>query len=225
MRAKLRLLVCVATVFLPWMLRRRLLQWCCGYRLHPTARIGLALVCPDELVMAEHSSIGHLTVAKGLKRLELGPHATIGRGNWISGFPAANKTFFAHQKDRVPELLLGAQSAITHRHIIDCTNAVHIGAFTTVAGYRSQILTHSIDLMDCRQSSAPVTIGDYCFVGTDCVLLGGSVLPSYSALGAKSLLNKPYDQQRALYAGVPARPVKSLEPEMKYFQREVGFVH
>jgi acetyltransferase-like isoleucine patch superfamily enzyme len=225
MRAKMKLLVCVLTLLLPWFLRRVLLQWLCGYRLHPQSRIGLALVYPDELMMGEHASIGHFTVVKGLKRLHMGAHSCIGRGNWISGFPAENKTFFAHQKDRVPELLLGAQSAITHRHIIDCTNAVHIGAFTTVAGYRSQILTHSIDLMDCRQSSAPVRIGDYCFVGTDCVILGGSVLPSYSALGAKSLLNKAHEEQRCLYAGVPARPVKSLEPDMKYFQREVGFVH
>jgi acetyltransferase-like isoleucine patch superfamily enzyme len=175
-------------------------------------------------VMGEHTSIGHLTVCKGLRKLHMGAHSSIGRGNWITGFPAQNKTFFAHQTDRVPELILGSQSAITHRHIMDCTNAVHIGEFTTLAGYRSQILTHSIDLMDCRQSSAPVRIGDYCFIGTDCVLLGGSALPSYSALGAKSLLNKAYEQTYSLYAGVPARPVKSLEPDMKYFQREVGFV-
>lgn len=224
MRSKLNLIICALTLPLPWFLRRVLLQLFCGYRLHPTSRIGLSLVYPDELVMGEHANIGHLTVCKGLRRLHMGAHSSIGRGNWITGFPAENKTFFAHQKDRVPELILGAQSAITHRHIIDCTSAVHIGEFTTVAGFRSQILTHSIDLMDCRQSSAPVTIGDYCFVGTDCVLLGGSVLPSYSALGAKSLLNKPHEQTHCLYAGVPGKPVKSLEPEMKYFQREVGFV-
>jgi acetyltransferase-like isoleucine patch superfamily enzyme len=209
---------------LPWFLRRALLQLLCGYCLHPTSRIGFSLVYPDELVMGEHASIGHLTICKGLKRLHMGAHAAIGRGNWITGFPAENKTFFAHQKDRVPELVLGAQSAITHRHIIDCTSAVHVGEFTTIAGFRSQILTHSIDLMDCRQSSAPVSIGDYCFVGTDCVLLGGSVLPSYSALGAKSLLNKAHTQTHALYAGVPAKAIKSLEPELKYFQRDVGFV-
>jgi acetyltransferase-like isoleucine patch superfamily enzyme len=218
------MLISLLTLPLPWFLRRVLLQLWCGYRLHPTSRIGFSLVCPEELVMEEHASIGHLTVCKGLRRLQMGAHSIIGRGNWITGFPAANKTFFAHQDDRVPELILGPQSAITHRHIIDCTNAVHIGAFTTVAGYRSQILTHSIDLMDCRQSSAPVTIGDYCFVGTDCVLLGGSALPSYSALGAKSLLNKAHTETHSLYAGVPARPLRSLEPEMKYFQRDVGFV-
>jgi acetyltransferase-like isoleucine patch superfamily enzyme len=224
MRSKWKLIACLITLPLPWLLRRVLLQLCCGYCLHPTSRIGLALVYVDELVMGEHTSIGHLTVCKGLRKLHMGAHSSIGRGNWITGFPAENKTFFAHQTDRVPELIIGAQSAITHRHIIDCTNAVHIGEFTTVAGYRSQILTHSIDLMDCRQSSAPVTIGDYCFVGTDCVLLGGSALPSYSALGAKSLLNKAYTETHSLYAGVPAKPLKSLEPEMKYFQRDVGFV-
>lgn len=224
MRSKLKLICCLLTLPFPWFVRRVLLQWCCGYRLHATSRIGWSLIYPDELMMDEHASIGHLTVCKGLKRLHLGAHASIGRGNWITGFPAENKTFFAHQRDRVPELLLGSQSAITHRHIIDCTSAVHIGEFTTVAGFRSQILTHSIDLMDCRQSSAPVVIGDYCFVGTDCVLLGGSVLPSYSALGAKSLLNKPHTRTHCLYAGVPATAIKSLEPEMKYFQREVGFV-
>ena len=224
MRAKLKLLVCVLTLPLPWFLRRVFLQLFCGYYLHPTSRIGWSLVYPDELVMGEYAGIGHLTVCKGLKRIHLGAHSSIGRGNWITGFPAQNKTFFAHETDRVPELILGAQSAITHRHIIDCTSAVHIGEFTTVAGFRSQILTHSIDLMDCRQSSAPVTIGDYCFVGTDCVLLGGSALPSYSALGAKSLLNKAHTETHCLYAGVPARPIKSLGPDMKYFQREEGFV-
>jgi acetyltransferase-like isoleucine patch superfamily enzyme len=224
MHSRFKLIVCAITLPLPWFLRRVLLQLLCGYCLHSTSRIGFSLVYPDELVMGEHTSIGHLTMCKGLKRLHMGAQATIGRGNWITGFPAENKTFFAHQKGRVPELILGAQSAITHRHIIDCTSPVHIGEFTTVAGFRSQILTHSIDLLDCRQSSAPVTIGDYCFVGTDCVLLGGSVLPSYSALGAKSLLNKAQTQTHCLYAGVPAKPIKSLEPEMKYFQRDVGFV-
>ena len=225
MRSNLKLIVCFATLPLPWFLRRVLLQALCGYSLHRTSRIGFSLVYPDELVMGEHASIGHLTVCKGLRRLHMGAHSMIGRGNWITGFPAENKTFFAHQKDRVPELIVGAQSAITHRHIIDCTSSVQIGEFTTIAGFRSQILTHSIDLMDCRQSSAPVKIGDYCFVGTDCVLLGGSVLPSYSALGAKSLLNKAHTETYCLYAGVPAKPVKSLGPEVKYFKRDVGFVH
>lgn len=91
-------------------------------------------------------------------------------------------------------MIVGEHSAITNRHLIDCTDRVTLGRFTTFAGFRSQILAHSIDLAECRQSARPVTIGDYCFVGTDCVLLGGSALPDCSVLAAKSLLNKPQSE-------------------------------
>lgn len=214
----------VFSLLFPWPLRRWLLVKLLGYTIHPTCRIGVAWIAPRRLVMEAHSTIGHLTVCKGLDLLWLKPHAIIGRGNWITGFPAGHPVHFAHQQDRQPQLLLEEHSAITNRHIIDCTNTVTIGKFATFAGFRSQILTHSIDLENGRQSSAPVTIGDYCFVGTDCVLLGGSVLPDYSVLGAKSLLNARHDQTHCLYAGVPAKPVKKLPGDYRYFTRSTGYV-
>ena len=143
---------------------------------------------------------------------------------WITGFPLIPSPHFAEEKDRHPELIVGEHSAITHRHFIDCTNSVVIGRFTTMAGFQSQILTHSIDLEKNRQTSAPVRVGDYCFIGTNCVLLGGSSLPNYSVLGAKSLLNKSFAESHQLYAGVPAQPIKKLSPELQYFRRTEGFV-
>jgi acetyltransferase-like isoleucine patch superfamily enzyme len=210
---------------LPWPIRRRMMQVLFGYQIHPTSRIGLAWVRPGELMMGKNSRIGHLTVCKGLSLLQLGESASIGRGNWITGFPAGHPNHFAHQADRKPQLVVGDHAAITNRHIIDCTNSVSIGRFSTFAGFRSQILTHSIDLESCRQSSAPISIGVYCFVGTDCVLLGGSALPDYSVLGAKSLLNKRYEETCCLYAGVPAKPVKKLDSSYNYFSRTTGFVN
>jgi acetyltransferase-like isoleucine patch superfamily enzyme len=157
--------------------------------------------------------------------MELGEAATIGSLNWITGFPEDDKTFFSSDVGRLPQLVIGAHSAITNRHYIDCTNSFRIGRFTTFAGVRSQVLTHSINLAECRQESHPVTLGDYCFVGTNCVLLSGSALPDYSVLGANSTLNKVYEQSHMLYAGTPARPVKHLDTNMAYFNRKVGFVH
>ncbi len=119
---------------------------------------------------------------------------------------------------------MGEHSAITNQHLIDCTSEVSIGAFATFGGFRSQILTHSIDITASRESSAPVSIGSYAFVGTDCVLLGGSSLPDYSVLGAKSLLNKKYSDTFWLYAGIPARPVKQLATDLRYFTRATGYV-
>ncbi len=216
--------VSLLSLLLPWPLRRRLLRAAFGYELHPTSRLGFAWIFPKRLVMEAQTRIGHLTVCKGLDLLHLKANSLIGRGNWITGFPSDNKLFFAHQAGRRPQLVLGEHAAITHRHLLDCTDTVSIGKFTTVAGFRSQMVTHSIDLEHNRQSAAPITIGEYCFVGTNCVLLGGSALPDFSVLGAKSLLNKPHTQTHQLYAGVPARPVKPLPADLAYFKRAAGFV-
>ena len=209
---------------LPWQLRRSFLEKQFGFQIHPTARIGLAWILPNRLIMEERSSIGTATVCKGVDLLHLKAYAIIGRGNWITGFPLGLSRHFAHQADRRPELIIGEHSAITNRHLLDCTNSVTIGRFTTFAGFHSQIISHSIDLEQNRQSSKPVRVGDYCFIGTNCVLLGGSALPDFCVLGAKSLLNKAFTETYQLYGGVPARPLKALPRDSKYFQRTEGFV-
>jgi acetyltransferase-like isoleucine patch superfamily enzyme len=56
------------------------------------------------------------------------------------------------------------------------------------------------------------------------VILGGSVLPDHSVLGALSLLNKAYHEPWGLYAGHPARRLKAIDPEAAYFRRSQGFV-
>ena len=217
--------VVLFSLLLPWSLRRRLLEKLFGYILHPTSRIGFALVFPERLVMEAHTRIGDLTVCKNIALLHLGEYSTIGRGNWITGFPLGPSRHFAGEADRRPELIVGEHSAITNRHLIDCTNSVTIGSFSTFAGFGSQLMTHAIDLAANRQSSAPVRIGDRCFVGTNCVLLPGSVLPDFCVLGAKSLLNKPHSQAYTLYGGVPARPIEELPHDLGYFLRDQGLVY
>ena len=209
---------------LPWQLRRSFLEKQFSYQIHPTARIGLGWILPNRLIMEEGSRIASATVCKNIDLLHLKSHASIGRGNWITGFPLGTSRHFAHQTGRRPELIVGEHSAITNRHLLDCTSSVTIGKFTTFAGFHSQIISHSIDIEQNRQSSKPVRVGDYCFVGTNCVLLGGSVLPDFCVLGAKSLLNKSFAETYQLYGGVPARPIKALSRDSKYFQRTEGFV-
>jgi acetyltransferase-like isoleucine patch superfamily enzyme len=212
-------------VLLPWRLRRLVLQWLYGFRLHAESHIGFAWVFPRELVMERGASIGHLTVAKGMDRIAMGERSHIGRLNWISAFPTGSgSAHFAHLHERVPQLVVGEHASITNRHIIDCTERVEIGRFATVAGFRSQILTHSIDLAECRQDAKPVTIGDFCFVGTACTILGGAVLPHHSILGAHALLRRVYHEPYRVYAGVPAVEISSVDASLKYFSRAGGYV-
>ena len=219
-----RLLTAALLAPLPWFLKRPLMQSLLGHKLHSTSRIGLSLIAAEQVELGEGARIGHLNVVKGLRRLELGPHAIIAQLNWITGFPLGPSPHFAHQPERAPELILAAHSAVTNRHLLDCTNRVTIGHHTTFAGFRSQILTHSIDLAANRQTSQPVAIGAYCFVGTGCIVLPGAKLPDYCVLGAGAVLTHPVEEPHTLYAGVPAQAVKKLPAEGKYFTRAQGFV-
>jgi acetyltransferase-like isoleucine patch superfamily enzyme len=220
----LKKLTMLLSFALPWPLRRRFLERQFGYSIHPTSRIGLAWIAPRRLVMEEGAQIGHLTLCKNCDLLHVGAHAVIGQLNWITGFPLGSSRHFAHQTDRRPELVVERHAGISSRHFIDCTARIRIGAYATLAGYRSQLITHSIDLEKGRQSSTPIDIGDYCFVGTEAVVLGGSSLPHHSVLGAKSLLNRQHETPFTLYAGVPAKPIKGLPEEWEYFRRTEGFV-
>ena len=220
----LKNLAMLLSTLLPWAWRRRFLEQQFGYSLHPTSRIGFAWICPRRLVMEEGARIGHLTVCKGIDLLHLDAHAIIGQLNWITGFPSGPSRHFAHQPERRPELIIERHAGISSRHFIDCTARVRIGAFSTLAGFRSQLVTHSIDLAAGRQSSEPIEIGEYCFLGTEAVVLGGACLPHHSVLGAKSLLNKKWTEPFHLYGGVPAQPLKKLPEDLEYFRRIEGFV-
>jgi acetyltransferase-like isoleucine patch superfamily enzyme len=175
--------------------------------------------------MGPGAVIGAFTVCKGLSLLRLEESGRIGALNWITAFPqGTGSRHFSADAERQPQLIVERHAAITNRHLIDCTAEVVIGAFTTFAGFRSQILTHSIDLMESRQRAKPVHIGHHCFVGTACVLLGGSALPDCSVLGAQSLLSEKYETPNYLYGGVPAKPIKPIDPEAQYFTRTSGYV-
>ena len=222
---KLKLFVQFVVVCLPWKLRRTVLTKFYKYEIAASARIGFSWVFPKTLEMAAHSQIGHLNVAINLDAIQMEEHSKIGRRNWITGFPStANPRHFKHTPNRQPRLRMGAHSAITKNHHIDCTDEFSVGRFTTIAGYFSQFLTHSIDVVHNRQSSLPISIGDYCFVGTNVVVLGGASLPNHCVLGAKSMLNKAFSEQYHLYAGVPAQALSPLPQDSGYFQRAVGFV-
>ena len=221
----MKLLLQIFSLVLPWSIRRSILEKFYNCHLGEGSRIGLSLLLCRSVRLGRGARIGHLNFLKNLSLVELGDHAVINNLNWITGFPKMDSPHFAAEPDRAPELILGHHSAITNRHLVDCTNRVTIGKFTTFAGFRSQILTHTIDIVEGSQTSRPLTIGDFCFIGTDCILLGGSSLPSYSVLGAKSLLNKQHLTQYRLYGGIPARELSELPADAKYFTREKGFVN
>lgn len=220
------LLIKFLLIFFPWRIKRIMLQSLFKYKLHPNAYIGFSFIYPRHLIMNSGSYIGHLNCAIHLDKIVMEENSTIARNNWITGFPTETSSkHFAHQKDRKSELIIGKESAITKNHHIDCTSRITIGNYSTIAGYRSQFLTHSIDIYKGRQDSHSIEIGDYCFISTGVIMLGGSKLPNNSVLAAGAVLNKNYTDEWKLYAGVPAVPRKDLPHDAKYFNRKQGFIY
>ena len=120
----------ILTCCFPWFIRRRLLITFYGFKIHPTAKIGLSWIFPDQLIMEADSYIGHLNVAVNLDMMELKKKSSIGRSNWITGFSTkTDSKHFQHQENRQSKLYVGENAAITKNHHLDCTNLIHIGAF------------------------------------------------------------------------------------------------
>ncbi len=207
-----RLLFQAVLLVLPWWLRRRLLQRVLGYRIHSTARVGWSLIFVDSLEMGPAARIGDLNLIRDLDRLEMGRGAGIGRANWISAIPKGAGVL-SHEPNRRPELLIGAGGGLTNRHLLDCSNTVQIGEYSGLVGYRTQVITHQIDIRESRQSTKPIIIGDFCMIGTGSVLLGGAVLPDRSMLGAGSTLRSAFTEPQQVYSGVPARPTGVRLPD------------
>lgn len=220
----MRLLIQALLLPVPWFLRRALLRLIPGFTIARGARIGLSLIGSGEVLLGEGAVIGHLTIVKGLSRLSLGNHARLGNLNWITAVPAGTPGHFGHLPERAAYLDLAAEAAVTHRHLIDCTGGVTIGAFATVAGWHSQIISHSIDLREARQDAAPISIGAGAFVGSRTILLKGSSLPDCSVLGAGSVYEGQDSRPFGLYRGNPATRVSELPADLGYFHRTRGFV-
>ena len=211
----------VISLVLPWGLRRRLLNRAFGFEIDPEARIGLSWTFPGKLVMGPGSRIGHFNVMRSLEEVRMGSYALIGQMNWITDNLAGFEGPIAEGRlaERQPRLWLGDFAMVTARHYFDCHDAIEIGERSSVGGLRCQFMSHSFDLEELKQDCAPIRIGSNSFVGTGCLLLGGSGLPENSLLAAGSVLVSEQTEQFVLYAGSPASKKRKCDPGTGFFHR------
>jgi len=219
---RLRLMVAVLAAAAPSRVRRVLLTVGLGYEIASDARVGRSIIAVDKLVMGSGASIGSLCLIRQCERVELGEQARIGFLVWVNSV-ARSKGYFDGQR-RELRLTLGDRAVITCLHLVDCCDHVDIGALSTVAGFGSQILTHSIDVAEGRQVARPVRIGERVFVGTGAVIVGGAVVADRAVVGAGSVVHGHLAEESTLYAGVPAIRRRSLDPSSRYFTRAEALV-
>jgi acetyltransferase-like isoleucine patch superfamily enzyme len=211
-------------LLLPWRLRCPLLVRVLGWRISPGARIGWSLLAARQVILGPKACIGHFNTVRAIEALHLAEGAVLGSWNWIGGAPLHDTARFRHCADRRPRLVLGPGAAVTSRHVLDCSDGIEIGAFSILAGYRSQILTHGIDITSGCQRTGSVRIGERCMIGSGAMLLAGVEIADRVIVAAGAVVTEPLTTSSALYGGVPARLIKRIDPEATFFVRAEAFV-
>lgn len=224
MTDKVKFLILCIVAFFPNKLKVIIYIKIFGAQIEKTAKIGISILMAKKITIGAYSRVGHFTLFRNLEELNIGSNVIIGNFIRATAIPLSAKGHFPHASHRVPALKLGKHSAITGRHYLDCNDTIEIGEFSTIAGLGSSIFTHGINLETNQQQTKKVSIGRYCMVSANCVIVKGAILPDFSVLGANSTLHKPYKETYTLYSGVPAMPVKKLSSTSEYFLRTNGVV-
>ena len=201
--------------------KNRLLSCISGIEIAPTAVIRpCLLVRVKELKVGDRARFGAGTVVWNMLEVSVDDTATVGQWNWISSDPRLTGAYPIQQAGTFH---LGRESAVTSRHHIDCSGGVAVGEFTIVAGHRTSILSHSVDIWDAVQRVSPVRIGRYCFVGAGCMITAGVAIADHVIVGAGSVVLQSLDEEYKLYAGAPASAKRDVRGA-KYFSRSEGAV-
>ena len=204
---------------LPSLLKRPLYRFCFGYRLGAGVRIGLVLLDAAEVHLGDGTQIGHFNLVLRVGRLRTGDHARVGSFNVIRGGERVNLAAYStvmrfnvlnaipdHDCTTAPTsvLELGPGAIVVSGHRIDFTDRVTLGRNVIVGGRNSSLWTHN------RQETAPITIGDFCYLGSEIRIAPGGRLPNECILGLGSVLAGEITEPRTLVAGVPAKVVRPL---------------
>jgi acetyltransferase-like isoleucine patch superfamily enzyme len=203
--------------FLPMPIKRLVAKWIYKWDIHPTAYIGPSVLTVKTLTMGPGASIGGRNVITNLNELRMGEGASIGSGNMIKGW-------WNHPTDtlatRNPAVLMDHHSQIASYHYIDCVDTLDMGPHAVIAGFKSTVLTHSMDIVRDKYVTGPVVLGPYAGVLSGCMLLAGTRVPARSIISAGSVVMTKLTQEYTLYRGNPAEPVRRLPETLGYFKRE-----
>ena len=221
-RRRLRLALLAVIALLPGFVKRPLYRSLFGYRIGRGVRIGLVILDADAVELGDGTEIGHLNlitrvgsfitgksvrigplnIIRGGERVRLGDYAEVMRLNVLNAIPDHDCT-----TSPASRLEIGRGAVVVSGHRIDFTDQVTIGQNVIIGGRNSSLWTHN------RQSTAPIEIGDFCYLGSEVRLAPGARLAERSILGIGSVLAGAIDTPGSLVGGVPARIIRPLTAE------------
>ena len=218
-RRRARLAVLALVALLPAVLKKTAYRRLFGYRIGAEVRIGLVLLDAADAYLAEATRLGHFNVITRVEHFETGRNARIGTLNLIRGGERVSLGDYSevvrlNVLNAIPDndcttepesvLEVGPGTVITSGHRIDFTDRVTLGKNVIVGGRNSSFWTHN------RQETAPIEVGDFCYLGSEVRLAPGAKLSDECILGIGSVLTGEIKEPRSLVAGVPAKVIRPL---------------
>jgi acetyltransferase-like isoleucine patch superfamily enzyme len=224
MSRRLRLLALAAVALLPpgwkpWVYGRLF-----GYRIDPTARIGVTILDAGTVDIGALVTVGHGNLVLRVGHLSIGAHARIGVLNVLRGGDeiAIGRYVDVLRRNELtsivdlgldpaavpdPRLGIGDGSVVTDGHRLDFTDRLELGRRVIIGGRASSLWTHN------RQRTAPIRIGDQTYVGSECRMAPGSALPARSLVALGSVISGSIEEEASLIGGVPARRLRALNAD------------
>jgi carbonic anhydrase/acetyltransferase-like protein (isoleucine patch superfamily) len=218
-RRVVRLAVLALIGLLPSLVKKPLYRLLFGYQFGAGVRIGVSLLDARALILSAGTRIGHLNAVVRVERFQTGQFARIGVLNVIRGGERVSLGDYSevmrlnvlnaipdHDCTTDPESVLdvGAGTVITSGHRVDFTDKVMLGRNVIIGGRNSSLWTHN------RQETAPIEIGDFCYLGSEVRLAPGAKLANECLLAIGAVLAGEIKEPRSLVAGVPAKVVRPL---------------
>ncbi len=222
MNRRLRLALLGAVALLPPAWKPAVYGRLFGYRIDPTARIGLTILDAGEVEVGESVTVGHGNLVLRVGRLTIGAHARVGVLNVLRGgdeiaigryvdILRRNELTSIVGPDPVtvpdPRLTIGDGSVVTDGHRLDFTDRLELGRQVIIGGRASSLWTHN------RQRTAPVVVGDGTYVGSECRMAPGAVVPARSIVALGSVVSGRLQPEASLIGGVPATRLRELSAD------------
>jgi acetyltransferase-like isoleucine patch superfamily enzyme len=221
LRRRLRTVAHAAVALLPNPIKVAVYRHAFGFEIGRDVHIGLSLLDVDHLRLGDGARIGHGNLMLATRSVTLEESAMIGYGNVLRGGAAIHLERYAtvlrfNVLNSIPDndadgptdprLHLGPGAYVVSGHRLDFTDRITLGKNVIVAGRNSSLWTHN------RQATRPITVGDFCYLGSEVRVAPGASLGDWSILAMGAVLSGSAGP-RKVHGGVPAKPIRAISDE------------
>ena len=191
-------------------LRRGLYRLIMRYDIPSTSTVGfLTVIAVSKFSLGEKVRVGMLNMFKGPMEVKIGNNSRIGKLNSFTCASHITQERFKHM-GYTPILDFGENTLVLDQHFFDVYGKISLGNGTWIAGHGSEFWTHGLSVRD-----RDITIGEKNYIGSAVRFSPGTTIGSNNIVALGSVVMSKLTCNASLISGVPAKPFRSIEEDLK----------